>query len=1787
MDWLDLRQSGFELTTRQHANGQYLFVLRQIEDIDENIDVRLKDAGFKSFSFGYAAPITYLRGHVLKNLPGAQKIDVDPEEIGYITREERLRRERAYDNQSGMVRTDGEGAPTGVPSGTLQEEDGGKHPGSISSEDRGSGEGEDSGNRDSDTDKESDPEDSEFYGESSTHELGEQDSGESGLEGVGVPRTGTGARGLNERHFFIPDDLFDQPGSRFVPREKAHENIEVIRLVKELEFENREATYEEKKILAHYNGWGGIPQAFDYVAWGRDIIKELEELLSEEEINQIESSINTAFFTPAEVVKGIWSSIQDFGFTGGKILEPSVGTGNFFGFAPPEIVSRSQFVGIENDPTTASIAKAIYPDADIRAKGFEKTNFPNNFFDLVLTNVPYGDFHVFDTEYSKQKFRIHDYFIAKSLDKLKPGRIGAFITSSFTLDKQNDGARKEMASKGDLVGAIRLPSSAFSSHAGTQVVTDVLFFVGREQPLRFDETPSWIHSTLYDASDDIYLNQFFIDNPDLIVGTIQKITGRYGPTLSIVPPDNYENKLYHAFKKIGERMPSQSLQDANNINLADQEVENVDDEKIEGEFYHDPVGTYILGDNNDVYRITRSGDEGIAQHCGFTGKKLERMRSLIGIRETAKEVIRTQKESRQDTPEYLDARTRLNEIYDDFISKNDYINKPVNRKLFQEDPRYGLIMALENYDEQKQTATKADIFFERVISSPELVTHVDTVHEGLLVVLDKKGQVDISEIASLVGKDEKETLEELVNLDAIYHDPEKARWVHSSEYLSGDVRHKLERAIEATSLDSSYNRNVRSLEMVKPKDKTPSEIDIKLGVPWVSTTDVEEFVAYMLDVNPGIVNVECRSTDGEWVVDAPNFTNHLATKEYGTERRNFLELLRAGLSQKTVQVYDTYYEDDKPKRILNYQETVAAEEKLDLIQEKFRKFIWEHDEDRCNRVVEEYNRRNNNYVPPKYDGSHLSLPGMSNAIIPRNYQKDAIWRLLHKNELIAHEVGLGKTLVQVSGAMEMKRLGKANKPLIVIPNYMLKQIDREARQIYPDANILAVTKDDLVKQNRQKFIGKVSNNNWDLVVATHSMFEKIKNDPKFEKNHTKDILSSYKQELENSDSNRSRKDIQKKIKTLESKLEALSHGKEKDEIYIDDLGIDTLFIDEAHKYKNLQIVSSSSDISNAIKGSKRAWDLYLKTQWIYDKRGEEYGIHFATGTPVTNNPFEIYNMQRYLQPSILESSLTSHANSWAANFLQQKTTWEPNHAGTGWKRRTRHSLCNIPELMQMFQNSMDLVKADDVGVTRPEPIKHNIVAELTETQRKLMQDLDEQIQEGVHVFSVMHQGKVLALDPRIFGPEYEDEADTKINLAVKQIYQIWDDSKAEKGAQLVFCDLSIPQKNGFNVYDDVREKLMEMGVPKEEVAFIHEYPNDNQKAQLFSSVRQGDTRILMGSTAKMGEGMNVQDHLVALHHLDAPWTPASVEQREGRIIRFGNERDNVDIYIYTTEDTFDLFLWNLLKLKNEQFSKILSGETNIRRFDFEIDPSYAETAAITSGNPKIKEKLELEHEKVKLESLAKHHSDSVYKSKKHLRIHESNLEGKKQILDEYKKVPSPASDPAKWNINLQKYGYESDFEGSREKMLPILKNLMNTQQLSKVDGMSCGGIPVSVARSYDPEKKEIVSSWRLEVEPYLIRKNSAGIEKLFAKKDQYIKQIENEISDIEKEVESLNLQLQKPFEHQEKLLKTYSRLRELDREIARANDKAQNHAEGGKEEDDLKNEQDMEDMDSLPRASSF
>ncbi|MDD4386544.1 MAG: SNF2-related protein [Clostridia bacterium] len=1369
------------------------------------------------------------------------------------------------------------------------------------------------------------------------------------------------------------------------PREKFSRNIEAIKVLKKCETENCFATKEEQDVLSKYLGWGGLSQAFDdkNTSWANEYL-ELKSLLDEEEYKNARESTLTAFYTPPIVIKSMYKVLENVGYKNGNILEPSCGTGNFLGMIPDSL-KECKLYGIELDSISGKIARQLYQKTSIAIQGFEETSLPDSFFDGAIGNVPFGDFKLLDKKYDKNKFLIHDYFFAKTLDKVRPGGIIAFISSKGTLDKENPSVRKYIASRADLLGAIRLPNNTFKNNAGTEVTTDIIFLQKRDSIT--DIMPNWVY--LDTNENGIKMNKYYIDNPEMILGEMVIESTQYGfdSTCKADETEKLEDLLNNAITNIHAQIKEYVLEDAEEeLDLsipADYNVRNF---------------SYTLLNGDDIYY--RENSRMYPQELPVT--TANRIKGLIEIRDCVRLLIEMQTEDYPDD-EIKKAQLKLNTLYDTFNNKYGLINSRANNSAFSNDNSYYLLCSLEILNENGELSRKADMFTKRTIKPHKEIKSVDSSNEALIVSISEKARVDIEFMCSLTNKSEDEIINDLEGL--IFRVPsydETIQYVTADEYLSGNVREKLKIAKSFAEQDYIYNSNVKYLREVQPVDLTPSEISVRLGATWLPAKDVENFIFNLLTPSSHSrynIKVHYFENTSEWNIEGKNYDrmNVKAFNTYGTSRMNAYKIIEETLNLKDVRVYD-YIEDEegKKKQVLNKKETAIAQSKQEQIKMEFEEWIWS-DSERRERLSKIYNEKFNSIRAREYDGKHISLSGINPEITLRKHQLDAIARILYGgNTLLAHEVGAGKTYEMVGAAMELKRLNLCNKSLFVVPNHIVEQFSSEFLQLYPSANILVTSKKDFETANRKKFCSRIATGDYDAVIISHSQFEKIPMSVERQKvileKEIEEVTYGISDLKRNRGENFSIKQLEKTKKTLQNKLNKLNDQSRKDNVVtFEELGVDRIFIDEAHYFKNLFLYTKMRNVGGiAQTEAQKSSDLYMKCRYLDEITGGK-GIIFATGTPISNSMVELYTLQRYLQYNSLEKNKLQHFDSWASTFGETVTAIELAPEGTGYRAKTRFAkFYNLPELMSIFKEVADIQTAEMLKLPVPKANYESIVVKPSEIQTEMVKELADRA-ESVrnkmvdastdNMLKITNDGRKLALDQRLTNNMLEDYELSKVATCATNVYDIWDKYSDKKLTQMIFCDLSTPNKDDrFNVYDDIKNKLILKGIPSEEIAFIHSADNDLKKKELFSKVRNGQVRVLMGSTQKMGAGTNCQDKLIALHDLDCPWRPSDLIQRSGRIIRQGNQNEEVYIYRYVTEGTFDAYLYQLVENKQRFISQIMTDKSPVRYAE-DIDEtalSYAEIKALAAGNSLIIEKTELDTKVAKLRLLKQNHLSQLY-----------------------------------------------------------------------------------------------------------------------------------------------------------------------------------------------------------------
>ncbi|MCR5321940.1 MAG: DEAD/DEAH box helicase family protein, partial [Lachnospiraceae bacterium] len=1380
-------------------------------------------------------------------------------------------------------------------------------------------------------------------------------------------------------NFHITDDNLGIGGQK----EKFRRNIAAIETLQKIESENRIATPEEQQILSRYVGWGGLADAFDETKpnWAAEY-SQLKTLLSEDEYIKARSSVLNAHFTSPVIIRSIYEALGNMGFEKGNILEPAMGIGNFFGMLP-DTMSDSRVYGIELDDITGRIAKQLYPQADIRVTGYEKSNLPNDFFDVAVGNVPFGDYKVADRDYDKLNFLIHDYFFAKTLDKVRPGGIVAFITSKGTMDKQSENVRRYLAQRAELIGAIRLPNTAFKENAGAEVTSDIIFLKKRDRIM--DIEPDWVH--LSTDANGITINSYFAEHPEMIVGRMAEISGPFGKETACLPNEDgtFADQLKEAISHIFGQYEAAEIVDSEELVPdtipADPNVRNY---------------SYSVIDDKLYYR-----ENSIMKPVEMSESMEGRIRGMIAIRDCTRELIRLQMEEYPDTA-IESQQAKLNTLYDGFYKKYGMINSQTNKRAFNQDSSYCLLCSLEKLDEEGRFEGKADMFTKRTIKRAQVVTSVDTPSEALAVSLSEKANVDLDFMAELTGRSVDEITEELSGV--IFMDPLTGKWETADEYLSGNVRNKLAIARRYAEEQPEFNVNVAALTQIQPPDLDASEIEVRIGATWIDPKYIEDFMRDVLRTpdylfRRKVMGIHYSDVTGQWSVSGKNadYGNVLVSTTYGTGRANAYKILEDSLNLRDTRIYDTVVENGKETRILNKKETMLACQKQEQLREAFKDWIFK-DQERRNALVAKYNELFNSTRPREYDGSHLKFPGMTPDIQLQPHQLNAVAHILYgQNTLLAHCVGAGKTFEMAAAAMECKRLGLCHKALFVVPNHLTEQWASDFLRLYPGANILAATKKDFEPANRKKFCSRIATGEYDAVIIGHSQFEKIPLSTERQIAMIEKQVAEIEEAIAQLKAERGErytiKEMEKSRKQLIAKLDKLNDTTRKDNVVtFEQIGVDRLFVDESHNFKNLFLYTKMRNVAGiAQTEAQKSQDMFNKCRYI-DEITDGKGVTFATGTPISNSMTELYTNMRYLQNDTLKRLGLGHFDSWAATFGETQTTIELAPEGNGYRAKTRFAkFFNLPELIALFKESADIKTADMLNLPVPEAEYENVVLKPSEAQREMVKALGDRaemvrnrmVDPAVdNMLKITNDGRKLALDQRLISDMLPDDPGSKAAACVERAFGIWQETKEQRSTQLIFCDLSTPKGDGtFNVYEDIRDKLVAKGVPPEEIAFIHDANTELRKAELFAKVRSGQVRFLLGSTQKMGAGTNVQDRLIALHHLDVPWRPSDIEQQEGRILRQGNMNLKVKIFRYVTEGTFDAYSWQLIENKQKFIGQIMTSKSPVRSCD-DIDDAaltYAEVKALATGNPYIKEKMDLDVQVAKLKLLKANHTSQKYR----------------------------------------------------------------------------------------------------------------------------------------------------------------------------------------------------------------
>ena len=1580
---------------------------------------------------------------------------------------------------------------------------------------------------------------------------------------------------MADRHTF---NLRENEVETVGKKERFRRNIMAIQLLKKCQEENRFATPEEQIILSKYVGWGGLSEAFDEnnSAWATEYL-ELSSVLTPEEHASARESTLTAFYTPPEVITAIYKAMEQMGFKEGNLLEPSCGIGNFIGMLP-DAMQDSKIYGVELDTISAGIAQQLYQKTTIAAQGFEETNLPDSFFDGVVGNVPFGDFKVLDKRYDKHKFLIHDYFFAKSLDKLRPGGVMALVTSKGTMDKETLAVRKYIAQRAELLGAIRLPNNTFKGNAGTEVVSDILILQKRDRLI--DIEPDWIH--LDTDENGIKMNSYFVQHPEMILGEMKMVSGRFGMEATCVPYENadlaaqLDEAVANIHGEITEYETEEELEEEDNSIPADPAVRNFSYTVVDDKIYY-----------RENSRMTPVEVSATAEN---------RIKGMIAIRNSVRTLIELQTEDYPDS-EIKAEQERLNRLYDTFSGKYGLINSRANTSAFSQDSSFSLLSALEIIGEDGELERKADMFSKRTIKPHTPVTSVDTASEALAVSLGEKATIDMDYMMELSGKSENEIFEDLkgvIFLNPLYEygNSYEPKYLMADEYLSGNVREKLKIAKNSAELyPEDYKVNVEALQKVQPKDLTASEISVRLGATWLPPDDVQEFIFHLLETPRYAqwnIKVHFSPFTSEWNIEGKSYDkgNVRAYNTYGTSRINAYKIIEETLNLKDVRIFD-YIEDDegKKKAVLNKKETAIAQSKQEMIKQEFQDWIWS-DPERRERLCKSYNEKFNSVRPREYDGSHIIFNGMNPEIELREHQKNAVAHILYGgNTLLAHAVGAGKTFEMVAAAQESKRLGLCNKSLFVVPNHLTEQWAAEYLQLYPAANILVATKKDFETKNRKKFCGRIATGDYDAVIIGHSQFEKIPMSIERQRaileQQLEEITGGIAELKRNRGENFSIKQLEKSKKSIRQKLDKLNDQTKKDDVVtFEELGVDRLFVDESHYYKNLYLYTKMRNVGGiAQTEAQKSSDLFMKCRYLDEITGGR-GTVFATGTPISNSMVELYTIQRYLQYSTLVKNGLQHFDAWASTFGETITAVELTPEGTGYRAKTRFAkFYNLPELMAMFKEIADIKTADMLNLPVPEAKYHNIAVKPSEMQKEMVASLAERAEQvrggGVdssvdNMLKITNDGRKLALDQRMLNDMLPDFEGSKINACVDNIYRIWEENADKKSAQLVFCDLSTPKNDGtFSVYNDIRKKLIERGIPESEVKFIHEADTDMKKKELFQKTRKGEVRVLLGSTQKMGAGTNVQDKLIALHDVDCPWRPSDLEQRSGRIVRQGNENPQVDIYRYVTEQTFDAYLYQLVEGKQKFASQIMTSKSPVRSAE-DIDEtalSYAEIKMLATGNPYIKEKMDLDIQVQKLKMLKSNFLSEKYGLEdkvikfypQQIAYLKSRVEGLTKDVETAKLHPKPI-DEQPLGMTVSGVSYSEKAEAG-QAIINACKSMNSPDAipLGEYRGFQMELYFDTVQRNYVVKLKgETSRDVPLGDDSHgnIVRIDN-GIERF----EETLADTKNSLENTEKQFETAKQEIEKPFAKEEELKAKTARLDELN--ILLNMDKKENEIVGG------------------------
>lgn len=1584
-------------------------------------------------------------------------------------------------------------------------------------------------------------------------------------------------------NFHITDDHLGEGG----PKEKFWRNIKAIATLKQIERENRHATPEEQHLLSQYVGWGGLPDAFDpeKPAWAAEY-SELKELLTPEEYAAARASTLNAHYTSPTVIKSIYDAVERMGFQTGNILEPSMGVGNFFGLLP-ESMQGSRLYGVELDSITGRIAQKLYPEADIKVAGFQTTD-RRDFFDLCVGNVPFGDYKVNDKPYNRLGFSIHNYFFAKAIDQVRPGGVVALVTSRYTMDAKSPDARKYIAQRAELLGAVRLPNNAFKANAGTEVVSDILFLQKRDRPI--DIEPDWVH--LGQTPEGLTLNSYFVYHPEMVLGELTTESTQYGREECTVAPTPGADLAEQLREAVSHIHGSYQAVERDEADIADEAAER-------GAIPADPDVknfSYALVDGEVYFR-----ENSVMKPVELSDTAKGRVAGMIGLRQLVNDLIQYQLEDYPDG-DIQAKQAELNAAYDAFYAKFGTINSSANARVFDEDSSYYLLCSLENIDEDGRLESKADMFTKRTIRPERHITSVDTPSEALAVSIGERGRVDLRFMSELLGTPGEygRIAEELQGV--IFRDPREAvaddplrGWHTADDYLSGNVRDKLMVARMAAATDPAYAVNVAALEQAQPKDLDASEIDVRLGATWIDKDYIQQFMEETFDTPwrlRNAVQVKYSPSTAEWQVTGKNATGRhdvMAYMTYGTDRASAYRILEDTLNLRDVRIYDTIEDaDGKQKRVLNKKETTLAQQKQQAIKDAFRDWVW-RDPRRREDLVRTYNELFNSTRPREYDGSHIVLGGMNPDITLREHQRGAIAHVLYGgNTLLAHEVGAGKTFEMAASAMEAKRLGLCQKSLFVVPNHLTLQWASEFLRLYPSAKILVATKKDFETANRKKFCARIATGDYDGVIIGHSQFEKIPISAERQERILQEQIDEITDAISEMKAMRGEsftiKQLEKTRRSLEARMEKLQAAERKDDVItFEQLGVDRLFVDEAHAFKNLFLYTKMRNVAGlSTSEAQKSSDMFMKCQYMDELTGGK-GTVFATGTPVSNSMTELYTMMRYLQHGTLRQKGLTHFDQWASTFGETTTAIELAPEGTGYRARTRFAkFFNLPELMNMFKEVADIKTADQLRLPVPEAKFETVVVQPSEIQKEMVADLSERA-AAVHsgnidpsvdnMLKITSDGRKIGLDQRLMNPLLPDDPSSKLNACVQNVLRIWEEGQADKLTQLLFCDLSTPKGDGtFNVYEDIRDKLVAAGVPREEIAFIHDADTEAKKKELFGKVRTGEVRVLLGSTQKMGAGTNVQDRLVAVHHLDVGWRPADMTQRNGRIIRQGNRNKQVQIFQYVTEGTFDAYLYQTLENKQKFISQIMTSKSPVRSCD-DVDEqalSYAEIKALCAGNPLIREKMDLDVDVAKLKVLRADYQSKHFRLEDQLlkyfpaeiEAQQSRNRGFEADMKTVEAHPLPEEGFVGMEVGGKHYTEKAD---AGDAILALCKEIKSTE-----------GIPIGSYRgfqmelSYNTFEKQFQITMKGEMSHHVslgtdARGNLTRLDNALAGIPGRLERGQEQLENLRNQQAAAQVELTKPFPQEAELAEKSARLAELDAALSMDESISQDEAEVSEE----------------------